>query len=131
MKNRVFGTVLFIVGGSVLLTPKYILPVCEFTGKSRMACTYMGVSEMFLGGIILSIAIGVFFSKSTETLRWLMFVSFISALSVILIPEAIGYCKSPSMPCNYGTVPMLRLLGGILAIISSVGVVFGSSRKPS
>lgn len=128
MKNRVFGILLFITGIFLILTPRYILPVCEFSGLSKMVCSYTGMAEMFVGGIILSIAIGTFFSKSLETLRWLMFVSLVSAMSVILMPNAIGYCKSPSMPCYYGTVPMLRVLGGILTAISVAGLIFSRGK---
>ncbi len=123
MKHRVFGIVLFILAVLVLLTPRYILPVCEFTGKQRMACSYMGFAEMFVGLIALSTAMGVFVSKTAEALGLLMLVSGVSGVSVIFMPRVLGYCKNPDMPCNYGTVPMLGLLGGLLILVSIAGII--------
>lgn len=130
MKNKVFGSVFLILGALVFLTPRYILPVCELYGKARMACSYTGEAELFMGLIMVSIAVGAFFSKVPEALRWLMFVAFFAGLSVILIPEVLGYCPSPRMPCHYGTVPMLRLLGGLSVIGSAVGFVISRGQRP-
>lgn len=121
MRHKILGSLFFFLGILIALTPRYILPVCEFYGKPKMACSHTGSSELFLGLIIISISIGTFFSKSAETLRWLMFVAFFSGFSVILVPEVIGYCLNPRMPCNYGTIPMLRLLGLSTLITSLVG----------
>jgi hypothetical protein len=33
------------------------------------------------------------------------------------------------MPCNYGTVPMLRLLGGIMLIFSAAGFFLAREKK--
>jgi len=128
MRHRVFGSLLFIIGILVLLTPKYILPVCEYTGRQRMACSYTGWAEMFMGGIIMAAGFASFFSRTSDALKWLMFLSLTLAVSVIFIPSALGYCHSPQMPCNYGSVPMLRLLGIFLAIISASGFVISARR---
>ncbi|MDP2168013.1 MAG: DUF4418 family protein [Thermodesulfovibrionales bacterium] len=128
MKQKIFGFILFLLGLFVVLSPRYILPVCEFTGKHRMACTYTANAELFMGFLMLSIAAGVFFSVSADALRWLMFVALAAGVSVILIPEVLGYCPSPQMPCRYGAVPMLRLLGGLTVILSSVGFITSKGR---
>jgi len=129
MRNKAFGILLFLPGILILLTPRYILPVCEFYGKPRMACSYTGKAELFIGLILISISFGAFFSRSTEALKWLMFVAFFAGLSALLVPEVLGYCANRGMPCNYGTVPMLRLLGLSTLIISIVGFLI--SRKAS
>ena len=121
MKNKIFGILLSILGILVAITPRYILPVCELTGKQKMACSYTGAAEMFIGVVLISVSIGIFFSNSKEALRWLMFVAFFDGLSVILLPSALGYCANPNMPCNYGTIPMLRLWGAAIVIISILG----------
>jgi hypothetical protein len=127
MKNKVVGSIVFALGLLVALTPRYILPVCEWAGKKPMNCGYMGRTEILIGLIVISIAAGVFFSKSVEALRWLMLVGFVTGVVVVLAPQVLGYCPSSQMPCHYGTVPMLRLLGGLL-VITSIAAAFISRR---
>ena len=112
---------LFLMGLLVLLTPRYILPTCEFQGFSRMACTYTGTAEMFIGAIVMMAAVGMILSRTYETLRWSGLTTLTAGISVILAPEAIGYCHNSQHPCNYGTVPMLRLLGGLIILLSIAG----------
>lgn len=120
MKRRVFGIALGFLGVLVMASPRYILPVCEFAGKgSGMHCTYTANAELFLGFILISLSVGILLSASADAMRWLMFSAFVCGVSVIAVPEVLGYCPSPLMPCHYGTVPLLRTLG-ILIILTSV-----------
>ncbi len=128
MRNRVAGAITFAFGLLAALTPRYIMPVCEFAGKKKMYCGYMGRAEVFLGVIVVAVAIGAFASKGQEALRWLMFVAFVSGASIIMLPEVLGYCPSTQMPCNYGTVPLLRLLGVLIIITSAVGFMLSMKR---
>jgi len=121
-RNRIAGAAVFALGLLLSLTPRYILPVCEFAGKSPMNCGYMGRAEIFMGTIVVSIGAGAFFSKGAEALRWLMLVGLVAGAASILLPQVLGYCPSSQMPCHYGTVPMLRLLGGALIITSASGL---------
>ncbi len=116
-----FGIILFLMGLLVLLTPRYILPTCEYQGLSRMACTYTGTAEMFIGAIVMVAAVGMILSKTREILRWLGLTTLAAGISVILVPDAIGYCHNSQHPCNYGTVPLLRLLGGLIILLSLAG----------
>ena len=122
-KNGVFGFIFSLIGFLIILTPRYILPVCEYTRESHAlsSCSYMGKAEMLFGFVMVGIALGSFFSKTNEALKWLMPPALFTAISVIALPTVTGYCASPHMPCNYGTVPMLRLLGGIAVIVSILG----------
>lgn len=130
-KNRILGLVLFLLGALVILSPRYILPVCEFTksGHQLSSCSYMARAEMTLGFLIASVSVAAFISKSAEALRWLMFIAFFISVAVLALPHILGYCASPQMPCNYGTVPMLRLLGGLILIISIIGFFSARERK--
>ncbi len=103
------------------MTPRYILPTCEYQGLSRMACTYTGTAEMFIGAIVMVAAVGMILSKTREILRWLGLTTLAAGISVILVPDAIGYCHNSQHPCNYGTVPLLRLLGGLIILLSLAG----------
>lgn len=130
MIQKMVGIVLFLMGLMVVLVPRYILPVCEYQGYSKMACSYTAVSEMCIGLIVMVSSLGIFFSRNAETLRWLALSPVALGISVLLIPEAIGYCHSSSMPCNYGTIPVLRL-AGVLIILVSLGGFLVSFKKAS
>jgi hypothetical protein len=131
MKNRFFGAALFALAVLAILTPRYILPVCQYTRESHQisSCSYLEKAEMAAGFIALGIAVGAFFSKTADALRWLMFSASFAAVSILALPQATGYCASPRMPCNYGTVPMLRLLGGIMLIFSAAGFFLAREKK--
>ena len=128
MINWKFGIILFLLGLLVLLTPRYIFPTCEYQGFTRMACTYTGTAEMFIGAIVMSAAVGIILSKNQETLRWSCLTILAAGVSAILVPEAIGYCHSSEHPCNYGTVPVLRLIGVLIVLLSLTGF-FASFRR--
>lgn len=119
--NWKFGIMLLLTGLLVVLTPRFILPTCEYQGFSKMACSDTGTAEMFIGVMIMASSGGLFFSKSRENLRWLSFSALVGGVSVVWIPEAIGYCHSGRMPCNYGTVPVLRLLGVLIILLTLAG----------
>jgi hypothetical protein len=129
MKNKLVGSIVLALGLLVALTPRYILPVCEWAGKNPMNCGYMGRAEILIGLIVISIAVGTFFSKGAEALRWLMLVGLVTGVAVVFVPQVLGYCPSSQMPCHYSTVPMLRLLGGLLAITSAAGIVIARPRS--
>jgi hypothetical protein len=124
MMNRKFGVALFLLGLLVASVPRFILPVCEYQGFNPMTCSHTGTAESFVGLIILAAAAGLFFSKSSEGLRLLSFVALVAGICVVLLPSAIGYCHSDRMPCNYGTVPALRLLGALTILLSLGGGFF-------
>jgi hypothetical protein len=128
MLNKIAGSIVFALGLLIALTPRYILPVCEWAGKKPMICGHTGRAEIFIGVIIVSIGLGALLSKSAEAIKWLMLVALVSGVAVILVPQVIGYCPSAQMPCHYGAVPLLRLLGGSLAV-SSVVIMVLSRRK--
>jgi len=128
MMNRIFGVIFFLTGLMVLLVPRFILPVCEYQGYNPMACSHTAIAEMFAGIMVMAAAVGLFFSRGSDGLRWLSFVALVAGVSVIWLPVAIGYCHSDRMPCNYGTVPALRLLGALIILLSLAGF-FLSFRK--
>ncbi len=129
MRYRITGILLFFAGSMIVLTPRFILPVCEYQGHPRMACSYTGLSEMFIGAIIIAASVGTFFSKTNESLRWLMLVVFTGGLTIMLIPVVLGYCQSSRMPCNYGTIPALRLEGLTVLAVSTAGFILSLIRR--
>ncbi len=122
---------LFLMGLLVLLTPRYILPTCEFEGYSRMACTYTGTAEMFIGAIVMIAAVGMILSRTYEALRWSGLTTLAAGIAVVFVPDAIGYCHNSQHPCNYGTVPMLRLLGALIILLSIAGFIISLKGEKS
>jgi hypothetical protein len=127
-RGRGYAIALAVFGLLLILTPRFILPVCEYHGKQVMNCSHTAHYEMTLGAFMIAAAgLSAFWNASIA--RWLVPAIFlISGMAAIVIPEAAGYCRNPEMPCNYGTVPALRLLGCALAITSIAS--FLSLRKP-
>lgn len=120
MSNWKFGIPFFVIGLMLVLVPRYILPVCEYRGYNPMSCSHTAIAEMFLGFMVMVTSAGMSFSRGSESLRWLSLPILAAGVSVLWIPEAIGYCHSSQMPCNYATLPVLRLLG-VLTVLLSLG----------
>lgn len=89
----------------------------------------MARAEITLGFILAALSVGLFISRGIHALRWLMFSAFLISIAVLLLPDILGYCASPQMPCNYGTVPMLRLLGALILILSLAGFFSAREKK--
>lgn len=129
MTHRIVGAVLFLAGLVVVLLPRYILPVCEYYGYPAMACSHTGMAERFIGFIVMAASCGIFLTGTREALRWLALTVLTSGVSIVLLPEAIGYCHSNSMPCNYGTIPALRLIGALIILLSLTGFLVSLRRQ--
>lgn len=129
MTNRIIRAILFFLGLLVLFTPHYILPVCEYHGYNKMACSYTGIAEMFIGFIIMTISVGIFLSKPIDMLRWAAVTIIVTGVTVVLLPETIGYCHSSKMPCTYGTIPALRLLGAMIILLSFIGFLLSFKKN--
>ena len=127
MKERVMGVVLFVLGFLIAVTPRYILPVCEYSGLERMRCTDLATVVGIIGMAITVVSLFAMFIKSPTAFRVLMLVSFLLGCAVFVSPAVVGYCKSQFHPCHYGTVPAIRILGVIIVISSATGYLL--SRK--
>lgn len=128
MTNRGFGALFLVTGLAVILTPRFILPVCEYAGYEPMACSTTATAEIVAGAAIVVIAVSLLLTPGKRSLRLLCGIALIAGASVVYLPEAVGYCRNVGMPCNYGTVPALRLLGTVTILASLAG--FFLSLKP-
>lgn len=127
-RSRIYAIAFAVLGLLFILLPRFILPVCEYLGKPEMNCSHTAHYEMTLGALVI-ICSGLLAFMNAPLVKWLIPAIFLLAgVAAIAIPEIIGYCHNPDMPCNYGTVPGLRLLGGALSITAIVS--FFSLRKP-
>lgn len=122
--KKVVSIAAFGSGLIVIFTPLLIFPVCELQGYKRMACSYTGATEVVLGFLILFLSGAIFFLRNKIALRWSCAGLMLVGLSVVFIPDVIGYCHSSRMPCNYATVPALRLEGAIVSILGLAGIIF-------
>jgi hypothetical protein len=129
MSNKISGAFFFLMGLMLVLVPRYILPVCEYQGFSPMSCSHTAFAEMFTGFIVMALSAGLAFSKGRESLRWFSLPALAAGISVLWIPRAIGYCHSSGMPCNYATMPVLRLLGVLIILVSCGSFLFSFRRE--
>jgi len=127
MKKQVFVVILSVLGILSVVTPRYILPVCEYSGLSRMRCTDLSIVVGILGSAIIVISMVGMFLKSPTVFRTSMLMSFLLGCAVFASPAVVGYCKSQFHPCHYGTVPAIRIIG-ILTVVSSAIGYFLSGR---
>jgi hypothetical protein len=122
VKNLIVITAL--IGGLLLiLVPRYILPACEYEGYPHMHCSDTARAEQVAGMLLLVLGIAMFFFKRRE----LMIAGVVAACMVFVIsawlPEKIGYCLSPRMPCHYGMVPGIRLIDIMGAVLMIIGLI--------
>lgn len=97
-----------------------------------MHCSDTARAEYVVGALLLMVGIGAILLKSTRTAISGAAVSIILYIVAFLLPEIYGYCRSSRMPCNYGTVPGIRLIviiGGIIMVIAIISVVRSTRKK--
>jgi|Deesub1362A_J573_1020465.scaffolds.fasta_scaffold00180_27 hypothetical protein len=128
--SRFLGAGFFLLGLALVLVPRFILPTCYYAqeGHGLSRCAYMGWAAMLMGGVVMVLGAVVFFLRGP--LRSLMVVAAALAVAVLALPQVMGYCASPHMPCNWGTVPGLRSLGGLMLLASVAGFFLSKERTP-
>ncbi len=118
-----------IAGGLLLvLTPRYILPACEYEGFPRMHCTDTAHAEMIAGAVLLVVGIAALFLKSAASTIGAAVVGLVLSIASFVLPDKIGYCMSSRMPCNYGMVPAVRFISVVVGLIMAVAVVVSVKR---
>ncbi len=118
------GVSAILAGLLLIIVPRYILPACEFEGFSRMHCSDTAQAERILGGLFI-LAGGLILAVRSTRLRAAGSAVFLLLLSAAayVIPDRFGYCHNPKMPCNYGMVPALRLIGVVSGIVAAAVIV--------
>jgi hypothetical protein len=113
----------FIGGLLLILVPRYILPACEFEGFPHMHCSDTARAEQVTGMILMAIGITTFFFKRRELIIASAVVACIVFAISIWLPDKIGYCLSPRMPCHYGMVPGVRFIDVTGVVIMIIGII--------
>lgn len=127
MKKLIAITAL-VTGLLLLLVPRYILPTCEYEGYSHMHCSDTAQAEYIVGLALMVIGVSTFFAKALK-LRLFAAVAAVILYGVSYwLPDKIGYCQNPRMPCNYGTVPAVRFIA-IIGILVMIGALAGLAKN--
>ncbi len=112
----------------LFLTPRYILPACEYEGFPRMHCSDTAQAEMILAGVLFVVGVAAFLITSTAATIGAGVVALALSVVAYLLPDKFGYCMSSRMPCNYGMVPAVRFIAVVVGLIMAVGVVTAARR---
>jgi hypothetical protein len=127
----VVGITALVFGILYLLLPRYVLPVCEYSGFARMHCSDTAQAEQVIGAVLIVVSGMTFFMKSATMPLVSAVLSTIVFGIAFWLPDKFGYCLSPKMPCHYGMVPAVRFLSiiGMLIMIGFLFRIVRSSRK--
>lgn len=116
----------------LILVPRFILPACEYEGYPAMHCSDTARAEYLVGALLALVGGATFFARTTKLLLAGAAAAFVLYVAAYLLPDSIGYCRSPRMPCNYGMVPAVRFtaaIGAVTMIIAFAGIVNIVRRK--
>jgi len=127
MKAIAAAATFFILGLLAASTPRYILPVCEFKGFPHMFCSDAALYEAWAGVGIMLVSVLIPFIKARPARVIFPLFMLAAGILVVSIPQITGFCKSPTMPCNYGAIPALRLIGGG-TVVAALVFLFSSWR---
>ncbi len=127
--RKLIGLTAIIGGVLLVLTPRYILPACEYEGFPRMHCSDTAHAEMILGGVFIAVGIAAMVLKSAASTIAAGIAGFVLSLVSFWFPDKFGYCMSSRMPCNYGMVPAVRFLAVTISVIMAVGVIVAAKRS--
>jgi len=124
--KKLIGLTALIGGFLLLVTPRYILPACEYEGFKRMHCSDTAAAEFVSGALLMAVGALTLAIKLKNTA--LVGAGTALALFVVayILPDKFGYCMSSNMPCHYGMVPGIRFIavaGGLIVFGAFIGVV--------
>jgi hypothetical protein len=93
-----------------------------------MHCSDTARAEYIIGLALMVIGASAFFTKSSK----LQFLEAVAATVLYgvayLLPDKIGYCQNPRMPCNYGMVPGIRFIA-VVGILLMIGALTGLAKN--
>ncbi len=126
--RKLIGTTAMAGALLLFLTPRYILPACEYEGFARMHCSDTAQAEMILASVLFVVGVAAFLIQSTAATIGAGAVALALSVVAYLLPDKFGYCMSSRMPCNYGMVPAVRFIAVVVGLIMAVGVVIAARR---
>lgn len=133
-KSMILSVVEAIHAIVLILTAKVFAPVCTGMVKTAagkeipMKCHYTSQILVLLGIILLVNAIVYAIKKDAFTSGAILIAVSVVAILVLNPSIGVGICKSPEMACNL-TAPIVKVVGGIGAIIGLVSVFLGTKEN--
>ncbi len=133
MKKTVAATAL-LSGLLLILVPRFILPACEYVPghPQGMHCSDTARAEYIVGALLIVLG-GAAAAVKWQRIAGFLFpaAALVLYIAAFLLPDRLGYCHSPQMPCNYGMVPGVRFIAAASSIIMIIGLIGAvrSSRK--
>ena len=133
-KSMIIAVVEAIHAIALILTVKVFAPVCTgmvetAAGKQiPMRCHYTSQALVFLGIILLVNALVYAVRKEAVTSGVIAAIASILAILSLSSTLGMGVCMNPEMACNL-TAPIVKVVGGIGAIIGLVSVFLGTKEN--
>ena len=133
-KTIALAVFLIIIGLLTILTPWYLLPVCEAAGKDTasmsemhtgkagmpMKCAYTARAEAGAGALVVLLGLTLLILPGRDSRKAVGINTIGVGTLIVLLPFLIGVCGSSSAPCVIGTKPGLILLGSITILIGAI-----------
>lgn len=128
-KSRIsFGSLFVVFGLLLYVFPRYLLPVCTFKdmmvetasgARIPMKCHYAMTGLTVLAFLAAGLGVLFFFARRRESRVLLSIMGALMSLFTILTPLVLpGVCGDPKMPCRYGTLPGVVVLGAMGCIVA-------------
>lgn len=121
--NRtVIGILLIAIGVLMAVAPRYgPFAICEHAGHGgmmQMACHWVDITMLGIGIVVGIIGLVTIINGNPGGTIALAGALGLAGIATIAPFFVWGICKSPSMPCNNGIMPMMIVTGVILGLIS-------------
>lgn len=136
-KNKIISIVTILVAVVLALSPFHLFPVCQHLMKNgrHMSCYYS--AWFFIGTAIVIILLSVVNLLAKK--KWISYLChglvFVVAVLGYLVPHRmievghmklqgwqIGFCASPEMACQTGTMPAVNIILILLGVLSIAGL---------
>jgi hypothetical protein len=135
MNYRILGASIAILGILLMLTPRYIFPVCGMgkvgaaPGPGWHGCHGTMEAEAALGAAVAALGlVPIIWPRRRAMLTASLGALIAYALAIIFPLYITGLCRMPTMPCQKGTFPAIVALALLLAVAGIAGRV--PSRRP-
>ena len=137
---RTLGLSIAVLGLLVALTPKWLLPICEYQSLGivpgdyhpTMRCFWFGQAEILLGMcvIVAGLILIIRPARDTQFSVGALLLPLSAAIYMVSLNSVIGsVCGHQNSSCQVGTKPAERLAAGILLILG-IAALLSSFRDP-
>ncbi len=116
-------------GALLAIVPRFVLPPCGWGGG--MHCASTARAEIGIGVLLVAVGAVALSARRSRLVIATAAASIALLAAAWVLPDVIGYCASPRMPCHYGMVPAIRLIATIagVALIAAAAPLAGRARQ--